>query len=202
MDLLSLFVDAALVRNLALALFLGMCMLLAVSRRVDTAAGFGLAVLVVQAVTVPLNNLLHRHVLAPGALAWAGLPEVDLGYLTLVCFVGLIAATVQLLELVLERFTPGLARRFGIFLPLITVNCAVLGGSLFMVQRDLDLVQSVVYGLGTGAGWALALLLLAGLRERLATSDPPAGLRGLGLTFIVAGLVSLSFMAFAGMELS
>jgi Na+-transporting NADH:ubiquinone oxidoreductase subunit E len=201
MDLLSLFLDAALVRNLALALFLGMCMFLAVSHRVSTAFGFGLAVLVVQTVTVPLNNLIHHFLLSPGALAWAGLGEADLGFLSLISFVGVIAAMVQILELVLERYFPPLARRFGIFLPLITVNCAVLGGSLFMVQRELGFVESVVYGAGTGFGWAIAIVLLAALQEKLAYSDPPAGLRGLGLTFIVAGLLSMAFMAFSGMEL-
>ena len=201
MDLLSLFLDGALVRNLALALFLGMCMFLAVSRRVSTAVGFGLAVLVVQTVTVPVNNLIHRYLLSPGALAWAGLGDADLRFLSLISFVGVIAAMVQILELVLDRYAPALARRFGIFLPLLTVNCAILGGSLFMVQRDLGLVESVVYGAGTGFGWGVALVLLAALREKLAYSDPPAGLRGLGLTFIVVGLLSMAFMAFAGMEL-
>jgi Na+-transporting NADH:ubiquinone oxidoreductase subunit E len=200
-DLLSLFLDAALVRNLALALFLGMCMFLAVSRSVGTAIGFGLAVLVVQTVTVPVNNLIHRYLLQPGALAWAGLDELDLTFLALICFVGVIAAMVQILELVLDRFFPALARRFGIFLPLITVNCAVLGGSLFMLQRKLGFVESIVYGAGTGFGWAVAIVLLAALREKLAYSDPPAGLRGLGLSFVLVGLISLAFMAFAGMEL-
>lgn len=201
MDLLRLFVEAALVQNLALSFFLGMCMFLALSQRVETAIGFGLTVFAVQTITVPLNNLLQRHVLAPGALAWAGLPDVDLAFLGLVVAVGVIAATVQILEMVLDRWFPVLFRTLGVFLPLVTVNCAILGGSLFMVQRSYDFAESVVYGAGSGLGWALAIVVLAAIRERLRYSDPPPALRGLGLGFVVAGLVSLCFMAFAGIEL-
>jgi len=200
-DYLRLFVEAAFVQNLALTFFLGMCMFLALSKRVETAVGFGVAVFAVQTITVPLNFLIHRHLLAPGALAWAGLGDLDLEFLGLVTYVGVIAATVQILEMVLERHVPALARTLGVFLPLITVNCAILGGSLFMVQRRYDLVQSVVFGVGSGFGWALAISALAAVRWRLRYSDPPAGLRGLGLTFIVAGLMSLGFMGFAGLEL-
>jgi Na+-transporting NADH:ubiquinone oxidoreductase subunit E len=198
-DALSLLVRAIFVENLALAFFLGMCTFLAVSRNVGTALGLGLAVIVVQLITVPANQLLHAHLLRKGALAWAGLPDVDLGFLSLVASIGVIAAIVQVLEMVLDRFFPRLALSLGIFLPLITVNCAILGGTLFMVQRKYDFADSVVYALGTGVGWALAIVALAGIRERLAYSDVPAGLQGLGITFIAAGLMSLGFMAFSGM---
>jgi Na+-transporting NADH:ubiquinone oxidoreductase subunit E len=200
MDYLRIFVEGAFVQNLALTFFLGMCMFLAVSKRMDTALGFGLAVFVVQTITVPMNNLIHRYLLRPGALTWAGFDDVDLAFLGLVTYVGVIAAVVQILEMLVERFSPRLFQAFGIFLPLLTVNCAILGGSLFMVQRDYTFVESVVYGAGTGFGWALAIALLAAIRERLKYSDPPEGLRGLGLTFIVAGLVSLAFMAFPGIR--
>ncbi len=201
MKFLELFVQAAFVQNLALSFFLGMCMFLVVSRRMGTAVGFGLAVLVVQTITVPVNYLIHRHLLRHGALAWAGLPEVDLSFLGLITYIGVIAAMVQVLEMVLDRFFPALFTALGIYLPLLTVNCAVLGGSLFMVQRDYDLPESVVFGFSSGFGWLLAIVLLAGIRERLRFADPPAGLRGHGLTFLVVGLVSMGFMAFAGLEI-
>lgn len=199
-DLFQLFLTSALVENLALAYFLGMCMFLAVSNRLETAFGFGLAVLVVQTLTVPINHLIQAHLLRPGAWAWAGLPDVDLGFLGLVSFIGVIAAFVQILEMVLERFAPALAESFGVFLPLLTVNCAILGGSLFMAERRLSLAESVVYGAGSGFGWLVAICLLAALREKLAYSDAPEGLRGIGLTFVVVGLLSLAFMGFAGLE--
>lgn len=198
--LLRIVFEAVFLENLALAFLLGMCTFLAVSKRVETAAGLGLAVLCVQVVTVPVNHLLHRYVLSEGALAWAGLPDTDLSFLSLVVFIGVIAAIVQVLEMVLDRFAPALHRALGIFLPLVTVNCAILGGSLFMAARRYDAAQSVAYGLGTGLGWAFAVLLLAGIRERLRHADPPAGLRGLGLAFVVAGLMALSFLAFAGLQ--
>jgi Na+-transporting NADH:ubiquinone oxidoreductase subunit E len=200
MNSLRLFFEAAFVENLALSFFLGMCTFLAVSRRVETAIGVGIAVLVVQVITVPINNLIQRHLLAQGALAWAGLPEVDLGFLGLICFIGVIAAVVQVLELVLDRHFPRLFNALGVFLPLITVNCAILGGSLFMVERNYSFGQSVVYGLGSGFGWALAIAALAAIREKLAYSDVPAGLRGLGISFLIVGLMSLAFMAFAGLR--
>jgi Na+-transporting NADH:ubiquinone oxidoreductase subunit E len=200
-DLLALFLRAAFVENLALSFFLGMCMFLGVSRRIDTAFGFGVAVLAVQTITVPLNHLLHVFLLRPGAWAWLGLPEADLGFLGLATYVGVIAAFVQILELVLDRFFPALAARLGVYLPLLTVNCAILGGSLFGIERRYDLAQSVVFGFGSGFGWALAICLLAGVREKLRYADPPAGLRGLGLSFMVMGLLSLGFMGFAGIEL-
>lgn len=201
MDLLDLFLRAAFVENLALAFFLGMCMFLAVSRHVSTALGFGAAVMVVQTLTVPLNQLIHTHLLQPGAWAWAGLPELDLSFLGLITSIGVIAAFVQILEMALDRHFPALARALGIYLPLLTVNCAILGGSLFMVERDYGFTESVVYGAGSGFGWALAIGLLAGVREKLAYADAPEGLRGLGLTFVVVGLISLGFMGFAGIEL-
>jgi Na+-transporting NADH:ubiquinone oxidoreductase subunit E len=197
--LLLLFVRSIFAENLALAFFLGMCTFLAISRTVGTAAGLGVAVIAVQAITVPLNHLVYRHLLAPGALAWAGLADVDLSFLGLITYIGVIAAMVQILELVLDRHVPRLHGALGIFLPLITVNCAILGGTLFMVQRSYDLAESAVFGLGSGVGWALALVGLAGIRERLRFSDVPAGLRGLGITFIAAGLMSLGFMVFSGM---
>jgi Na+-transporting NADH:ubiquinone oxidoreductase subunit E len=200
-DFVKLFVEAAFVQNLALSFFLGMCMFLALSKRVETAVGFGTAVIVVQTITVPLNNLIYHHLLRQGALTWAGLPDVDLSFLGLISYVGVIAATVQILEMTLDRYVPALFGALGIFLPLLTVNCAILGGSLFMVQREYGFGESVVYGIGTGFGWALAITLLAGIRERLKYSDPPEGLRGLGLTFIVVGLISLGFMAFSGIEM-
>ncbi len=197
----SLFVQAAFVENLALSFFLGMCMFLAVSRRVETAIGLGLAVLVVQSITVPLNNLIYSYLLKEGALAWAGLPEVDLSFLALITFIGVIAAMVQILEMVLDRFFHRLFIALGIFLPLVTVNCAILGGSLFMVERDYDFGESLVYGVGSGFGWALAIAVLAGIRERLKYSDVPEGLQGMGITFIIVGLVSLGFLTFSGIQI-
>ena len=201
MEHVNIFIEGAFVQNLALTFFLGMCMFLAVSKRMDTALGFGLAVFIVQTITMPINHLLHRHLLRAGALSWAGLGEVDLGFLGLITYVGVIAAVVQILEIVVERVSPALFQAFGIFLPLLTVNCAILGGSLFMVQRDYTLTESIAYGAGTGFGWALAIALLAAIRERLQYSNPPEGLRGLGLAFITAGLVSLAFMAFPGIRI-
>ncbi len=195
----DLFLTAVFEENLALSFFLGICTFLAVSQRVATAAGLGVAVIVVQTVTVPVNNLIFNGLLVEGAWAWLGLPEIDLTYLKLVAFIGVIAAMVQILELTLDRFAPALYRALGIFLPLITVNCAILGGSLFMVERRYDLAEATVYGLGSGAGWALAIVAFAAIRERLRYSDMPAGLQGLGSAFLVAGLMSLGFSAFAGL---
>lgn len=202
MELTNLFFRAAFVENLALSYFLGMCTFLAVSKRVETAFGLGVALLVVQAITVPVNHLIYEHLLRRGALAWAGVPDVDLSFLRLIVFIGLIAATVQILEMVLERFFPLLFHALGIFLPLITVNCAILGGSLFMVERRYTLAEATVFGLGSGFGWAVAVLAFAALRERLRYSDVPEGLRGLGLAFIVAGLMSLAFLGLAAVRLA
>lgn len=193
----DLLVAALFHENLALTSFLGICTFLAVSQRVATAFGLGLAIIVVQTVTVPVNNLIFNGLLVDGAWAWLGLGEVDLSYLKLIAFIGTIAAVVQVLEMVLERFAPALYRALGIFLPLITVNCAVLGGSLFMVERQLTFAESVVFGFGGGAGWALAIIAFAAIRERLVYSDMPDGLRGLGSAFIVTGIMSLAFIAFS-----
>ena len=198
---LSLLVKSIFVENLALAFFLGMCTYLAVSKRVETAAGLGLAVIVVQTITVPVNNLIYTHVLREGALWWLGLPEIDLSFLGLVSYIGVIAAMVQILEMVLDKFFPKLYNALGIFLPLITVNCAILGGSLFMVERDYNLAESAVYGFGSGVGWALAIMVLAAIHERLKYSDSPTGLRGIGITFITVGLIALAFMCFSGIQL-
>ncbi|NIM71070.1 MAG: NADH:ubiquinone reductase (Na(+)-transporting) subunit E [Xanthomonadales bacterium] len=196
---LGIIFDAMFTGNLALTYLLGMCTFLAVSRRVGTAVGLGLAVIAVQSLTVPLNQLLFERLLTPGALAWAGLPEVDLRFLKLILFIGLIAALVQVLEMILERYVPRLHAALGVYLPLLTVNCAILGASLFMVQRDYSGLESAAFGFGAGAGWALAVVGFAAIRERLVYSDVPAGLRGLGLAFIVAGLMSLAFSGLAGL---
>ena len=187
--------------NLALTFFLGICTFLAVSKRVETAVGLGVAMIVVQSLTVPINYLIFQGLLVEGAWAWVGLPEVDLTYLKLISFIGVIAATVQILEMTLERYAPTLHQSLGVFLPLITVNCAILGGSLFMVERRYDLPESVVYGVGSGVGWALAIVAFAAIRERLRYADMPEGLRGLGLAFIVTGLMSMGFSAFVGVRL-
>jgi len=195
---LSLLIQAVFVENLALAFFLGMCTFLAVSKRVETAIGLGIAVLVIQSITVPVNHLIYAFLLADGALAWAGLPDVDLSFLGLVSYIGVIAALVQILEMTLDKYFPKLYNALGIFLPLITVNCAILGGTLFMVERQYDFMESVVFGVGSGGGWAIALIALAGIREKLKYSDVPDGLQGLGIAFIIVGLMSLSFMGFSG----
>ena len=197
---LSLFVQAAFVENLALSFFLGMCMFLAVSKRIETAFGLGVAVFVIQSITVPVNNLIHSYVLEEGALAWAGLGDTDLSFLALISFIGVVAAMVQILEMILERYLPRLHHGLGIYLPLVTVNCAILGGSLFMVERSYTLPESVVYGLGTGFGWAVAICALAGIREKLKYSDVPEGLQETGITFVVVGLISLGFLGFSGVH--
>jgi Na+-transporting NADH:ubiquinone oxidoreductase subunit E len=198
---ISLFVKAVFVENIALAFFLGMCTYLAVSKRVSTAFGLGVAVVVVQTITVPLNNLVYRHLLKEEALGVLGLGGVDLTFIGLISYIGVIAASVQILEMFLDKYVPALYNALGVFLPLITVNCAILGGSLFMVERDYDFGESVVYGFGSGFGWALAIVALAGVREKLRYSDVPHGLRGLGITFMTVGLMAMAFMAFSGIQL-
>ena len=201
---LSLFIRAVFVENMALAFFLGMCTFLAVSKKVQTALGLGIAVVVVLAITVPVNNLLLNKLLTEGALSWTGieaLENLDLRFLGLLTYIGVIAALVQILEMTLDKYVPALYNALGIFLPLITVNCAILGASLFMVERDYTFGESVVFGLGAGIGWALAITLLAAIREKLKYSDVPDGLKGLGITFIVVGLMSLGFMSFSGVQL-
>lgn len=198
---LSLFVRAVFIENMALSFFLGMCTFIAISKKIGAAIGLGVAVVVVLTLTVPLNNLIYTYVLANGALSWAGLPNVDLSFLGLITYIGVIAAVVQIMEMVLDKYVPVLYNALGVFLPLITVNCAIMGGVLFMVERDYNFGESIVYGAGAGTGWALAIVTLAGVREKLKYSDVPEGLRGLGITFITVGLMSLGFMSFGGIDL-
>jgi len=200
-DLLRIFLASIFAENLALAFFLGMCTFLAVSKEVKTALGLGLAVIVIMTITIPANNLIYQYLLKKGALAWVNpsWTDIDLTFLSLISFIGVIAAMVQILEMALDRFFPPLYHALGIFLPLITVNCAILGGSLFMQERDYNFTQSCVFGFGSGIGWALAIAALAGIREKMRYSDVPDGLRGLGITFITVGLMALAFMSFGGM---
>ena len=198
---LSLLVRAVFIENMALVFFLGMCTFIAISKKIETSMGLGIAVVVVLTITVPVNNLLYQYLLADGALAWAGLPDVDLSFLGFLSYIGVIAAIVQILEMFLDKYVPALYNSLGVFLPLITVNCAILGASLFMVNRDYNFAESVVYGFGSGLGWAIAIVVLAGIREKMKYSDVPQGLRGLGITFITVGLMSLGFMSFGGISL-
>ena len=201
---LALLVRSIFIENMALAFFLGMCTFIAISKRLAAALGLGIAVVVVLAITVPVNNLILSYLLAEGALAWTGieaLKSVDLSFLGLLSYIGVIAAIVQILEMVLDRYVPALYNTLGVFLPLITVNCAILGASLFMVERAYNFAESAVYGLGAGIGWALAIVALAGIREKLKYSDMPEGLRGLGGAFMIVGLISLGFMSFGGIDI-
>ncbi|MEM1287434.1 MAG: NADH:ubiquinone reductase (Na(+)-transporting) subunit E [Pseudomonadota bacterium] len=198
---ISLAVKAIFVENLALSFFLGMCTVIAVSKNVATAIGLGISVMIVQSITVPANNLILNNLLAPGALAWAGFPNVDLTFLGLISYIGVIAALVQILEMVLDKYFPPLYNALGVFLPLITVNCAILGGSLFMVERDYNLAEAATYGVSSGFGWALAITAMAGVREKMKYADIPDGLQGLGITFITAGLMAMAFMSFSGVRL-
>lgn len=199
---LSLFIKSVFIENMALAFFLGMCTFLAVSKKVETALGLGIAVIVVQTITVPVNNLLYTFFIKDGASLWTMLGvEVNLSFIGLVVYIGVIAAIVQILEMFLDKFFPPLYNALGIFLPLITVNCAILGGTLFMVERDYNFPESVVFGFGSGLGWALAIVAIAGVREKLKYADVPKGLEGLGITFIIAGLMALGFMSFSGISL-
>ncbi|MGO2243506.1 MAG: NADH:ubiquinone reductase (Na(+)-transporting) subunit E [Halomonas sp.] len=201
---LSLFVASVFVENMALAFFLGMCTFLAVSKKVSSAIGLGIAVIVVLTVTVPINNLVFTYLLQEGALTWTGISgaeNIDLSFLGLLSYIGVIAALVQIMEMFLDKYVPSLYNALGVFLPLITVNCAILGGVLFMVERNYSFGESVVYGFGAGTGWALAIAALAGIREKLKYSDVPGGLQGLGITFITVGLMSLGFMSFSGIQL-
>jgi len=198
---IGLFIRAVFIENMALTFFLGMCTFIAISKKVSTAIGLGIAVVVVLGITVPVNNLIFNNLLRDGALAWAGFPDVDLSFLGYLSYIGVIAAMVQILEMFLDRFVPFLYNALGVFLPLITVNCAILGASLFMIERDYTFAESTVFGLGAGVGWALAITALAGVREKLKYSDVPEGLRGLGITFIAVGLISLCFMSFGGIDI-
>ncbi|MFA7553601.1 MAG: NADH:ubiquinone reductase (Na(+)-transporting) subunit E [Spongiibacteraceae bacterium] len=202
-ELLSLFVRSVFIDNMALSFFLGMCTLLALSKKMQAAIGLGIAVVVVLTITVPVNYLIYAYLLKEGALVWLSpsFASVDLSFLGLLSYIGVIAAIVQILEMFLDKFVPALYNALGVFLPLITVNCAIMGASLFMVERDYDFGESVVFGIGSGVGWALAIILLAGIREKMKYSDVPAGLQGLGITFITVGLMSLGFMSFGGIDL-
>jgi Na+-transporting NADH:ubiquinone oxidoreductase subunit E len=195
----ALFLNAAFVDNMPLILFLGLCTFLALSKRADAALGLGVAMTGVLGITVPLNHLIYTAVLAPGAWAWAGMPDLDLSYLSLIAFIGVIAAAVQVLEMILDRYFLKIHAAFGVFLPLLTVQCAILAGSLFMVERSYTLAESAVFGLGSGVGFAVAVVMLGAIRSRLAYADLPAGLRGLGIAFILTGLMSLGFASFAQM---
>ena len=197
---LGLFIRAVFIENMALAFFLGMCTFIAVSKKISTALGLGIAVIVVLAITVPLNNLIYNFLLKEGALALAGFPDVDLSFLGVLAYIGVIAAMVQILEMVLDKYVPVLYNALGVFLPLITVNCAILGASLMMIDQGQTFTESVVFGLGAGVGWALAIVALAGVREKLKYSDVPEGLRGLGITFVSVGLISLCFLSFGGID--
>ena len=200
-ELTSLFVRTVFIENIALSLFLGMCTFFAISKQVKAAFGLGLAVIVVLTLTVPLNNIIYTYVLKEGALSWAGLENTNLELVELITYIGVIAAAVQILEMFLDKYVPALYNQLGIFLPLITVNCAILGASLIMVEKNYNLIESVTYGFGAGFGWALAIVLLAGIREKLKYSDIPEGLRGLGITYIIVGLMSFGFMSFGGIIL-
>ena len=200
-ELTSLFVRTVFIENIALSLFLGMCTFFAISKQVKAAFGLGLAVIVVLTLTVPLNNIIYTYVLKEGALSWAGLENTNLEFVELITYIGVIAAAVQILEMFRDNYVPALYNQLGIFLPLITVNCAILGASLIMVEKNYNLIESVTYGFGAGFGWALAIVLLAGIREKLKYSDIPEGLRGLGITYIIVGLMSFGFMSFGGIIL-
>ena len=203
-DLISLFVKSIFVDNMIFAYFLGMCSFLAVSKNVKTAVGLGAAVIFVLGITVPLNYLLNEYVLKAGALAWMGeeYATIDLSFLSFIIFIAVIAAFVQLVEMVVEKFAPALYSQLGIFLPLIAVNCAIMGGSLFMQQRGYEtLAEATTFGLGSGIGWFLAIVALAAIREKLAYSNVPAPLKGLGITFIIVGLMGIAFMGFMGIQL-
>ncbi len=202
MEYISLFVKSIFVDNMIFAYFLGMCSYLAVSKSVKTATGLGVAVVFVLLITLPINYLLNEFVLKAGALSWAGLPDVDLSFLSFIVFIAVVAAITQIVEMVVEKFAPTLYSQLGIFLPLIAVNCAILGGSLFMQERDfVNVWESLVYALGSGIGWFLAIVTLAAIREKMAYSNVPAALRGLGITFITVGLMAIAFMTFMGIQL-
>ena len=203
MELINIFIQAAFIENLVLAYFLGMCSFLAVSKKVSTAFGLGMAVIFVLTITVPVNWLLQEYVLKEGALAWISpsFAEIDLTFLQFIMFIAVIASMVQLVEMVIEKFSPALYGSLGIFLPLIAVNCAILGASLFMVQRDYTILEATSYGFGSGVGWFLAIVALAAIREKLKYSDVPKGLRGLGITMLITGLMGLAFKSFIGIAL-
>jgi Na+-transporting NADH:ubiquinone oxidoreductase subunit E len=200
-NLISIFLNSIFVGNILLAYFLGMCSFLAISKNLETAIGLGFAVTFVLSITTPANWLVYNYLLAPGALSWAGLPGVDLSFLKFIIFIAVIAAMVQALEMIIDRYSPPLYIALGVFLPLIAVNCAILGTSLFMVERDYNFVESVVYGLSSGIGWTLAIATMAGIRKKLRYADVPKGLEGFGISMIIAGLMAMGFMLFSGISL-
>lgn len=200
-NLISIFVDSVFVGNILLAYFLGMCSFLAVSKNLRTSLGLGIAVVFVLAITTPVNWLIYRHLLAPGALAWAGLSDVDLSFLKLILFIAIIAGIVQMVEMVIDRYSQALYNALGVFLPLITVNCAVLGVSLFMVERSYTFAETVVYGVGSGIGWLLAIVSMATIKIKLRYADVPEGLQGFGINMITTGLMAMAFMLFSGITL-
>ncbi len=200
-DLINIFVNSVFVGNILLAYFLGMCSFVAVSKNIDTAIGLGFAVVFVLTVTTPVNWLIYHYLLAPGALSWAGLPDMDLSYLKLITFIVVIATMVQVIEMLIDRFSSALYAALGVFLPLIAVNCAILGAALFMVERDYNFVESTVYGFGSGVGWMLAIVSMAAIRIRLRYANTPKGLEGYGITMIVTGLMAMAFMLFSGITL-
>ena len=198
--MIELFQRSIFEENLALSFFLGMCTFLAVSKRFETALGVGAALIVVQTISVPLNQALNQYLLSRGGLAWLGLPDVDLSFMRLITFIGIVAGLVQIIEMSLDRYMPALYRSLGIYLPLLAINCAIIGGSLFMVERQYTFAESAVYGVGTGIGWALAIVALAAIRQRMRYANVPKGLEGLGIAFIVTGLMSMGFSAFVGVR--
>ncbi len=200
-NLVGLFLESVFVGNILLAYFLGMCSFLAVSKNMDASVGLGAAVIFVLAITTPVNWLVYRYLLGPGALAWAGMPEVDLSFLKFITFIAVIAAMVQAVEMIIERVSPALYSALGVFLPLIAVNCAILGAALFMVERNYTLVEAAVYGIGSGVGWALAIVAMAAIRRKLRYADVPRGLEGFGITMISTGLMAMAFMLFSGITL-
>jgi len=204
MHFVNLALNSIFVENILLAYFLGMCSYLAQSKKIESATGLGLAVIVVLAISCPMNWLIQTFLLQQGALGWTGiaaLRSIDLSFLTFICFIAVIASLVQVVEMVIDRFFPPLYSTLGIFLPLITVNCAILGASLFMVERDYTFAESAVYGVSSGFGWALAILLLSGIRKKIRYSNVPPGMRGLGMAFTVTGLMAIGFLAFSGIKL-
>ncbi|MDJ0802582.1 MAG: NADH:ubiquinone reductase (Na(+)-transporting) subunit E [Desulfobacterales bacterium] len=200
-NLVSIFVNSVFVGNILLAYFLGMCSFLAVSKNITTSVGLGVAVIFVLTITTPANWLIYSFLLAPGALAWAGLAEVDLSFLRLILFIAVIAGIVQLVEMVIDRYSQALYNALGVFLPLITVNCAILGASLFMVERSYTFGETVVYGMGSGIGWALAIISMATIKWKLRYADVPEGLQGFGINMIITGLMAMAFMLFSGITL-
>lgn len=200
-NLINIALDSVFVGNILLAYFLGMCSFLAVSKNMQTATGLGIAVIFVLTITTPVNWLVYHFLLAPGALAWAGFPGINLTFLKLVLFIAVIAAMVQAVEMVIDRYSPALYAALGVFLPLITVNCAILGASLFMVERDYTFSESAVYGIGSGTGWALAIISMAAIQKKLRYADVPLGLQGFGINIIVTGLMAIGFMLFAGVSI-